>query len=217
MKGALSKMAVKLLDSWILKEQAQLQKNYEDLNALSPQEPDVIFLGDSIVEYFPLNELLISPKRLINRGIRAYKSYLLRQHLGSLLFGRALDKVFILIGTNDIGEDLALEESLANLEAIIQELARDYPLTQLYLLSVLPVNEEEAYRNTVYIRTNARIQELNQAYQDLVQHYHNASFLNLYDLLLDEKGQLAADFTIDGVHLTIAGYARLAEKLTTYI
>ncbi|MBP2623571.1 SGNH/GDSL hydrolase family protein [Streptococcus oricebi] len=210
-------MAVKLLDNWILKEQAQIQKNYEDLNALAIKEPAVIFLGDSIVEYFPLHELLKTSKVLVNRGIRAYKSYLLRQHLDSLLFGQALDKIFILIGTNDIGEDLALKESLANLEAIIQEIARDYPLTQIYLLSVLPVNEGEAYRNTVYIRTNARIQALNQAYQDLVQNYHNASFLNLYDLLLDEKGQLAADFTIDGVHLTIAGYARLAEKLRTYI
>ena len=67
-------MAVQLLEEWLLKEQAKLQQNYRELNQLSIKEPDIIFIGDSIVEYYPLQELLQTDKRLINRGIRGYNS-----------------------------------------------------------------------------------------------------------------------------------------------
>ena len=74
-------MAVQLLEEWLLKEQAKLQQNYRELNQLSIKEPDIIFIGDSIVEYYPLQELLQTDKRLINRGIRGYKTDLLLQNL----------------------------------------------------------------------------------------------------------------------------------------
>ena len=109
------------------------------------------------------------------------------------------------------------EETLANLEGIIQSLARDYPLTQLQLLSVLPVNEKEQYKGTVYIRTNEKIQALNRAYRDLASIYTNVQFIDLYDTFLDESGQLREEFTTDGLHLTIAGYARLSKALHPYL
>lgn len=98
-------MAVQLLEEWLLKEQAKMQDKYRELNQVSVKEPDIIFIGDSIVEYYPLQELLLTNKVLINRGIRGYKTDLLLDNLDAHLFGPALDKVFILIGTNDIGKD----------------------------------------------------------------------------------------------------------------
>ena len=206
-------MAVQLLEEWLLKEQAKLQQNYRELNQLSVKEPDIIFIGDSIVEYYPLQELLQTDKRLINRGIRGYKTDLLLENLDAHLFGQALDKVFILIGTNDIGKEMPQTETLANLEAVIQEISRDYPLAQLQLLSVLPVNEDPAYKSTVYVRSNEKIQALNQAYRQLASAYMNVQFIDLYDAFLDEKGQLRPDYTTDGLHLTIAGYAALSKVL----
>ena len=210
-------MAVQLLEQWLLNEQAKIQKNYRDLNQLAVKEPAIIFIGDSIVEYFPLHELLQSPKTLVNRGIRGYKTDLLLENLDAHLFGQALDKVFLLIGTNDIGKEMPQTETLANLEAVIQEISHDYPLAQIQLLSVLPVNEQEQYKGTVYIRTNEKIQALNRAYQDLASIYTNVHFIDLYDSFLDESGQLQEDFTTDGLHLTIAGYAMLSKALQGYL
>ena len=68
-------MAVQLLEEWLLKEQAKMQDKYRELNQVSVKEPDIIFIGDSIVEYYPLQELLQTNKVLINRGIRGYKIY----------------------------------------------------------------------------------------------------------------------------------------------
>ncbi|RSJ89603.1 SGNH/GDSL hydrolase family protein [Streptococcus cristatus] len=206
-------MAVQLLEQWLLNEQAKIQKNYRDLNQLAVNEPAIIFIGDSIVEYFPLHELLQSPKTLVNRGIRGYKTDLLLENLDAHLFGQALDKVFLLIGTNDIGKEMAQAETLANLEAVIQEISRDYPLAQIQLLSVLPVNEQEQYKGTVYIRTNKKIQALNRAYQELAQAYYQVSYVDVYSSLLDEVGQLAEAYTTDGLHLSVAGYRILAQAL----
>lgn len=206
-------MAVQLLEQWLLNEQAKIQKNYRDLNRLAVKEPAIIFIGDSIVEYFPLHELLQSPKTLVNRGIRGYKTDLLLENLDAHLFGQALDKVFILIGTNDIGKEMAQAETLANLEVVIQEIFRDYPLAQIQLLSVLPVNEQEQYKGTVYIRTNEKIQALNRAYQELAQAYYQVSYVDVYSSLLDEVGQLAEAYTTDGLHLSVAGYRILAQAL----
>lgn len=206
-------MAVQLLEQWLLNEQAKIQKNYRDLNQLAVKEPAIIFIGDSIVEYFPLHELLQSPKTLVNRGIRGYKTDLLLENLDAHLFGQALDKVFLLIGTNDIGKEMDQAETLANLEAVIQEISRDYPLAQIQLLSVLPVNEQEQYKGTVYIRTNEKIQALNRAYQELAQAYYQVSYVDVYSSLLDEVGQLAEAYTTDGLHLSVAGYRILAQAL----
>lgn len=210
-------MAVQLLEEWLLKEQAKMQEKYRELNQVSVKEPDIIFIGDSIVEYYPLQELLQTNKVLINRGIRGYKTDLLLDNLDAHLFGSALDKVFILIGTNDIGKEIPQSETLENLEGVIQKISREYPLAQIQLLSVLPVNEGEEYKGTVYLRTNEKIQELNRAYQGLASIYTNVQFIDLYETLLDETGQLDQEFTTDGLHLTIAGYALLSSELDKYL
>ena len=177
-------MTVQLLDQWLLNEQEQIRKKYQDLNCISIKDPDVLFLGDSIVEYFPLYELLKTPKTVINRGIRGYRSDLLLEYLDSLLFGQAVDKIFLLIGTNDIGKEIPQQETVKNVESIIQTIARNYPLAEICLV-----------------------------YQELTSAYMNVTFVNVYDSLLDEAGQLAEAFTTDGLHLTVAGYQVLAGRI----
>ena len=206
-------MAVQLLEQWLLKEQAKLQENYRKLNQVSVKEPDIIFVGDSIVEYYPLHELLRTDKTVVNRGIRGYKTDLLLENLDVHLFGHAVDKIFLLIGTNDIGKEMEQAETLGNMEEIIQFISRNYPLAQIQLLSVLPVNEDPAYKSTVYVRSNEKIQALNQAYRQLTNAYMNVQFIDLYDAFLDEEGQLRPDYTRDGLHLTIAGYSALSKAL----
>ena len=67
-------MAVQLLENWLLKEQEKIQTKYRELNQISVIEPDIIFIGDSIIEYYPLQELLGTTKTIVNRGIRGYQT-----------------------------------------------------------------------------------------------------------------------------------------------
>ena len=206
-------MAVQLLENWLLKEQAKIQTKYRELNQISLLEPDMIFIGDSIVEYYPLQELLGTVKTIVNRGIRGYQTRLLLENLDAHLYGDAVDQIVLLIGTNDIGKDILMNEALDNLEGVIQSLNRDYPLSQIKLVSILPVNEGEEYKQTVYIRTNEKIREWNQAYEALASAYMQVDFVPVYDSLTDTEGQLKKDYTTDGLHLSVAGYQVLSEAL----
>ena len=210
-------MAVQLLENWLLKEQEKIQTKYRHLNQVSVVEPDILFIGDSIVEYYPLQELFGTSKIIVNRGIRGYQTELLLDNLDAHLYGGAVDKIVLLIGTNDIGKDVPLNEALNNLEAIIQSIARDYPLTEIKLLSILPVNEGEEYKQTVYIRTNEKIREWNQAYEALASAYMQVDFVPIYDSLADSEGQLQSAYTTDGLHLSVAGYQALSDALKTYL
>lgn len=206
-------MAVQLLENWLLKEQEKIQIKYRELNQVSVIEPDIIFIGDSIVEYYPLQELFGTAKTIVNRGIRGYQTRLLLENLDAHLYGDAVDQIVLLIGTNDIGKDVPMNEVLDNLERVIQSIVRDYPLSQIKLVSILPVNEGEKYKQTVYIRTNEKIREWNQAYEALTSAYMQVDFVPVYDSLIDSEGQLKKDYTTDGLHLSVAGYQVLSEAL----
>ena len=210
-------MAVQLLENWLLKEQEKIQTKYRELNQVSVIEPDIIFIGDSIVEYYPLQELFGTEKTIVNRGIRGYQTKLLLENLDAHLYGGAVDQIVLLIGTNDIGKDVPMNEALDNLERVIQSIARNYPLSQINLLSILPVNEGEKYKQTVYIRTNEKIREWNQAYEALTSAYMQVDFVPVYDSLIDTEGQLKKDYTTDGLHLSVAGYQALSEALKEYL
>jgi len=210
-------LAVQLLENWLLKEQEKIQTKYRELNQISVIEPDIIFIGDSIIEYYPLQELLGTSKAIVNRGIRGYQTGLLLDNLDSHLYGDAVDQIVLLIGTNDIGKDIPMNEALNNLESVIQTISRDYPLSQIKLVSILPVNEGEDFKQTVYIRTNEKIKAWNQAYQDLASAYMQVEFVPVFENLLDQKGQLKSDFTTDGLHLSVSGYQALSSTLKKYI
>ena len=210
-------MAVQLLENWLLKEQEKIQTKYRELNQISVIEPDIIFIGDSIIEYYPLQELLGTSKNIVNRGIRGYQTGLLRESLDAHLYGDAVDQIVLLIGTNDIGKDIPMSQALTNLESVIQTISRDYPLSQIKLVSILPVNEGENFKQTVYIRTNEKINAWNQAYQDLASAYMQVEFVPVFENLLDQEGKLKADYTTDGLHLSVAGYQALSNTLKKYI
>ena len=210
-------MAVQLLENWLLKEQEKIQTKYRELNQISVIEPDIIFIGDSIIEYYPLQELLGTSKTIVNRGIRGYQTGLLQENLDAHLYGDTVDQIVLLIGTNDIGKDVPMNEALNNLESVIQTISRDYPLSQIKIVSILPVHQGEEYKQTVYIRTNEKINAWNQAYQDLASAYMQVEFVPVFENLLDQKGQLKSDFTTDGLHLSVSGYQALSSTLKKYI
>lgn len=198
------------LDSYYEKLRAAKRQEYRQLNRQTLPYPQLVFLGDSITEWFPIDRLLSPRQPYANRGIAASNSQHLLDHLPVHLFGGSIMAVVLLIGTNDIGYDLPLETTLANVGEIAEQIAQDYPLATLYLLEILPVNQAPHYHQTVANRTNQAIQTLNRAYADLADHYPHVQLVPTYDQFLDSSGQLADQLTKDGLHLSEPGYEKLA-------
>lgn len=187
------------------------RQEYRLLNRQTLVYPELIFLGDSITEWFPINQLLVTTKVWANRGIAASNSQHVLDHLDSLVFGQSLTDLVLLIGTNDIGYDLPAEQTLDNVRAIIEQIKADNPMVTIHLLEILPVNEDKVYQATVDNRTNQAIRALNAAYADLADSLSGVTLVETYEHFLGSDGMLARDLTKDGLHLSEAGYAKLAE------
>ena len=210
-------MAVQLLEEWLLKEQKKAQDNFEILNRVGLKDPQIIMIGDSVIDYYPMHELLATDKTLVNRGIKGYKTYQLLENLGLHVYGHRLEKIFILLGTNDLGMEMALEETVENMDYILQMIARNNSYVDVYLVSVLPVNEADEFKGTVYVRNNQAIEAMNAAYKDLAENHAHVHYVDAYTGMLDEAGQLKKAYTQDGLHLTVEGYQALSKSLQAYL
>ena len=130
-------MAVQLLEDWLLKEQEKIITTYQELNQAPLKEPGLIFIGDSIVEYFPIHELLQIQTHGQSRST-SYKTDLLRKHLDAHVFGTAVDQIFLLLGTNDIGKEIPQKETLDNDRSGLTSDHARFPLDHINLISFVP-------------------------------------------------------------------------------
>ncbi len=196
----------------LAKYHQQKLRAYQAANERDPKDA-VVFTGDSIIEFFPLKKFLGRDQVLLNRGIAGTDTNWLKDYLKEQVLALEPDKLFILIGTNDLGLGYDDEHIFRNIETILQTIQFESIATKVYLLSILPVSHKKEYQAKVKIRNNNDIQVLNRQFEGQLL----AEYIDLYPHLLDEEGNLADEFTTDGLHLSQKGYAIIAEQLKPYL
>lgn len=194
------------VDAYYEKLREGRRQAYRRQNAQTLVYPELIFVGDSITEWFDVEKWLTLRSSWANRGIAASNSQHVLDHVDVLVFGASVREVVLLIGTNDLGYSLPLAQTIDNVRQLIETIKADYPPVTIHLLEVLPVNESSQFAETVDVRTNANIQALNQAYADLADQYPFVNLVPTYQAFLDDQGQLAVELTKDGLHLSEQGY-----------
>lgn len=184
-------------------------KRMKYFESLPAQKRPIVFLGNSITEVGQWQDVT-GVKNVINRGISGDNSYGVFHRLDPILKFKPR-KIFVAIGVNDIKRGTPIAAIAANYERIILKVKQEAPKTQLYLQSVLPVNE--AMLASIYnnIR-NHRIIALNKLMQELALK-HNVTFVNIYGEMLDEKAQLPRNLSTDGLHLQPEAYVKWAAYL----
>ena len=193
----------------ILKQEAKItaRKNPQRLTILA---------GDSLSLWFP-PELLPEDRSWLNQGISGEVSNGLLQRLD--FFDRTKpEKIFIMVGINDLIRGLDDQEILANYQQIISYLQRKHPQTEIVVQSILPHGEEgitwEGKEKLLAI-SNPRIRNLNQKLNNLATE-KGVKYLNLHPLFTDKQGNLRSDFTTDGLHLSPPGYLVWRTALQMY-
>ncbi len=187
-----------LMGSFLVKHQARLISNFEEF-ALVPD--DVVFLGDSITEGGPWEELF-PDLRVRNRGIGGDTTDGVLRRLEQVTRAEPA-KVFLLIGTNDLFRGTSEDAIVANITEILEQLKQDAPDTEVYLQSVLP--RAPSYRASIEA-LNARLAE--------VALEHGADWVDLYAPFFDEEtGGIRAELSNDALHLLGPGYALWKEQI----
>lgn len=194
-------------------QQAELWDKYAALNQ-QVSHPNMVFAGDSITEYFPLHEMLLASVPLYNRGVHGITSLQLLEHLDSQVLDLKPSRVFILIGVNDLKtrEPKAVCQTIQD---IIGQIRQQLPETDIVLLSLFPMDESPEFVRTPSQRNNQTIAQLNSLLSKLAN--DKVHWLDIHDLLCDNQGQLKREWTVDGLHLTVASYSIVAKALADYL
>jgi lysophospholipase L1-like esterase len=192
---------------------------YREANAtLAPPaagEKRVIFLGDSITDYWKLPEYFPG-KRYINRGIDGQTTPEMLVRFRQDVIDLHPKVVVVLAGTNDIAgvTGPTLDEDIEANCASMAELARTHGIRMVFA-SVLPVhNYTVDAQESFALRPRDRILALNKWLKDYCAK-NRLVYLDYFSALVDERGMLKRALADDGLHPTDAGYkimAPLAEK-----
>ena len=170
--------------------------------SLPDEENEIIFLGDSITDDGPWSELFKDLK-IKNRGLPGDRTDGVLDRLPEVL-ASSPKKIFLMIGYNDLSKGVKMETILLNYEEILQTIKAQSPATQIYIQSVLPVNDH-FYKGRV---RNQNVIELNRHLKKLSKKF-NTHYLDLYADFKDADLQLRADFAgQDGLHLNGKAYLK---------
>lgn len=165
---------------------------------------DVVFLGNSITEQAGSWRDRLEVRNAKNRGIAGDTTEGVMARLGELFYFKP-DKVFILIGINDLFHPSMTPELLAeNIYEIVSQIHQYSPNTEIFVQSVLPTTTESLIENIMTVNTLLKNAESQRLYQ----------FINLYEDFVLEDGKMDMALSYDGVHLNDAGYQVWIENIT---
>ncbi len=194
-------------------------RRYADANTrlAPPGRQRVVFLGDSITDFWRLNEYF--PGRdFINRGISGQTS---GQILGRFMQDVVTLKpaaVLILIGVNDIARGITVNNIQDNL-AIMGTLAKAHDIKPLFA-SILPVSDYHKDANPAYdvvtARPPANIRKVNEWLREYCKR-EGFAFVDYYTAVADTNGMIPADQAGDGLHPNALGYRMIAPIAQTAI
>ena len=166
----------------------------------APLEGGVLFLGDSITEGGDWAALF--PKiKTANHGIGWDIVSGVGGRLPQIIINNP-DKIFIMIGTNDIGYGHDPVDMAAELEDVIKVLRYSRQSAQIYLQSVLPRELENV----------SAVAAINAEYKKLAQDM-DVEFVDLTAAFSAPDGALKASLTEDSLHLNAKGYGLWASEI----
>ena len=200
---------------WVLEEHKRKLRNFESLNSIVNKN-EIVFVGDSITEGFPIRDIISDKGIIYNRGISGFKAYQLEENMDTVVLNIKPKKIVFLIGTNDIADGRSVDEIVLSIKNILEQTKESLPISEVFICGILPVNEAKKFSEGVYIRTNQIIKEINKKVKNHVQNNNYLTYLDTFEWML-EDGNLKEEYTYDGLHLSIVGYVRLSKLLKKYL
>lgn len=188
---------------------ANKKHSKEIFDMLPVQDKTIIMLGNSITAGFAWHEHFKNPT-ILNRGIAGDNTADILQRLGAITKYQP-QKIFLLIGVNDLLYNTP-QYVAENYRKIVTTIRAQSPQTELFLESILPVNNQ--IRNTGI--SNQKILQTNQAIQQIAKDF-NLQYIDIHSSMKNEHGDLDASLSLDGVHLNAKGYLVFADIIKNFL
>ena len=183
----------------------------------APGKPRVVFFGDSITDFWRLNEYF-PESDYVNRGISGQTSGQLLQRLKADVIDLHPQAVVILIGTNDLARGAAPAAIESNNE-VLADVAGANKI-KVILASLLPVSDYHKADNPANERTPQRppasILAINERLKAFAAQ-RGYAYLDYHAATVDEMGQFKEDLSDDGLHPNGKGYRVMAPLVAAAI
>ena len=192
---------------------------YAEANRLlpAPTPKRVLFYGDSITDFWRLNEYFPG-EDYVNRGISGQVTSEMLGRFKADVLDLKPAAIVILAGTNDLSRGTPVATIAGNL-TMMAELAQAHKI-RVILASVLPVNDYNKATNPQFERTRFRPPALIRQLNDWLKNYcvtNGFTYLDYYSEMLDRGAFLKAELADDGLHPNAAGYRAMAPLVTAAI
>ncbi len=167
-------------------------------DTLPKSERDIVFVGDSLTDFCEWQEFFRNVS-IKNRGIGGDTTRGVLGRIDNIVESRP-QKIFIMIGINDLLQGETVDKVANNYQLILQKLKEKNLQTQVFVKSTLPLNQKFADPaiNSKVIELNAMIKKISQKFQ--------FQYIDLFPYFLGENKQLDSRYTTDGLHLNGQGY-----------
>lgn len=218
MKKLLFICACLLLGTSLYAQQDKYGTYYAQRTSLFEQLPtnssDIIFLGNSITDGCEWAELL-GNSHVKNRGVSGDVVMGVYDRLDGILKGKPA-KIFLMIGINDVSHDLSADSIVGMIKLVVNKIRKQSPTTNLYLQSVLPVNDEFSRFPKVHNKTEVII-AINKGIKKIAKEV-GCPFIDVYSKLVASGTQvLDKQYTNDGLHLLGTAYLQWKKCLLPYL
>lgn len=169
---------------------------------------DIVLIGDSITELGGNLGLRFNNSKVKNRGIAGDVTDGIVNRLAEIYYYKP-KKVFLKIGINDLFRaELTPEYVAKNIQRIVDKIHLESPATKIYVQTILPTSNTTSLKSKI-AATNAIIKNSIQT--------NYFKVIDLHLLFADADDLMIASYSIDGVHLSEAGYVVWQNYITGFV
>lgn len=182
-------------------------------------DDNYLFLGDSITEQYDLKEYY-KDYPVVNSGVSGDSTSSIVENMKKRVYDYNPSKVFLLIGINDLRKGKDSSEIVSNTKEIVKLIKENRPYSEIYLESIYPINKTDDDKISDSVKDiefdNEKIIEVNNLLKDLAKD-EKITYVDLYNKLVDDDGNLNISYTKDGLHISSEGYKFITKELMKYI
>lgn len=182
-------------------------------------DDNYLFLGDSITDFYDL-EKFYPDMPVVNSGISGHTTQDILNDMENRVYKYNPSKVFIVIGINDLAQEVKREDIVDNIKKIVNNIQEKRPYCKIYLESIYPVNrtdDDKIDKDVVTEkRKNEDVREINKKLKEFSVE-EKITYIDMYSILKDDEDNLKIEYTTEGLHISEEGYKVITEEIKKYL